>query len=90
MLRPDATETHAAQLARLEVVLGDLGVQVAEPDLLTSRVARLLSIEDLPGRLNLETGSTRGSPMPVWDMHKMHDLAGFPDVWAFEKKYAET
>ena len=38
----------------------------------------------------LKAGRTQGSPVPVWDMHKMHDLAGFPDVWAFEKKYAET
>ena len=38
----------------------------------------------------LKAGRTQGSPVPVWDMHKMHDLAGFPDVWEFEKKYAET
>ncbi len=38
----------------------------------------------------LARGSTEGSPVPAWDMHRMHDLAGFPDVWAFEKKYAET
>ena len=38
----------------------------------------------------LTHGSTEGSPVPAWDMNRMHDLAGFPDVWAFEKKYAET
>jgi 2-methylisocitrate lyase-like PEP mutase family enzyme len=38
----------------------------------------------------LAHGSTEGSPVPAWDMRRMHDLAGFPDVWAFEKKYAET
>jgi 2-methylisocitrate lyase-like PEP mutase family enzyme len=38
----------------------------------------------------LAHGSTAGSPVPAWDMNRMHDLAGFPDVWAFEKKYAET
>ncbi len=37
-----------------------------------------------------KNGRTQGSPVPVWDMHQMHDLAGFPDVWAFEKKYTET
>ncbi len=37
-----------------------------------------------------KTGVTAGSPVPVWDMNQMHDLAGFPDVWAFEKKYTET
>ncbi len=35
-------------------------------------------------------GSTSGSPVPAWDMHQMHDLAGFPDVWSFEKKYSEV
>ena len=38
----------------------------------------------------LAHGSTEGSPVPAWDMNRMHDLAGFPDVWAFEKKYSET
>ena len=38
----------------------------------------------------LAKGSTAGSPVPAWDMNRMHDLAGFPDVWAFEKKYSET
>ena len=37
----------------------------------------------------LARGSTQGSPVPAWDMHRMHDLAGFADVWDFEKKYAE-
>ena len=36
----------------------------------------------------LAHGSTDGSPVPAWDMNQMHDLAGFPDVWSFEKKYA--
>lgn len=38
----------------------------------------------------LAHGSTEGSPVPAWDMNQMHDLAGFPDVWSFEKKYAEV
>lgn len=38
----------------------------------------------------LAHGSTDGSPVPAWDMNQMHDLAGFPDVWSFEKKYAEA
>ena len=33
--------------------------------------------------------STDGSPVPAWNMNQMHDLAGFPDVWAFEKKFSE-
>ena len=28
--------------------------------------------------------------VPAWDMNQMHDLAGFADVWSFEKKYAEA
>lgn len=35
-------------------------------------------------------GSTQGSPVPAYDMNQMHTLAGFEDVWAFEKKYAES
>jgi 2,3-dimethylmalate lyase len=35
-------------------------------------------------------GSTKGSPVPAFDMAQLHELVGFPDVWAFEKKYVET
>lgn len=37
-----------------------------------------------------EHGSTKGSPVPAFDMNQLHELVGFPDVWAFEKKYVET
>ncbi len=36
-----------------------------------------------------EHGSTLGSPVPTWEMNRMHDIAGFPDIWAFEKKHVE-
>ena len=36
-----------------------------------------------------EHGSTKGSPVPAFDMAQLHELVGFPDVWAFEKKYVE-
>jgi 2,3-dimethylmalate lyase len=35
------------------------------------------------------TGSTEGSPVPAYTMAQLHELTGFPDVWAFEKKFAE-
>ena len=35
-----------------------------------------------------EHGSTDGSPVPAFDMKQLHELVGFPDVWAFEKQYA--
>jgi 2,3-dimethylmalate lyase len=35
-------------------------------------------------------GSTLGSPVPAFDMKQLHELVGFPDVWAFEKRYVET
>jgi 2,3-dimethylmalate lyase len=35
------------------------------------------------------TGSTAGSPVPAYTMAQLHELTGFPDVWAFEKKFAE-
>ena len=34
-------------------------------------------------------GSTDGSPVPAFDMMQLHELMGFPDVWAFEKRYVE-
>jgi len=35
-------------------------------------------------------GSTLGSPVPAFDMKQLHELVGFPDVWAFEKRYVEA
>ncbi len=37
-----------------------------------------------------EHGSTIGSPVPAFTMKQLHDLVGFEDVWAFEKKYVES
>ena len=34
-------------------------------------------------------GTTAGTPVPYCDMKKLHELVGFEDVWAFEKKYAQ-
>jgi 2-methylisocitrate lyase-like PEP mutase family enzyme len=34
-------------------------------------------------------GSTSGCGVPAFDMRELHELVGFPEVWAFEKKYAE-
>ncbi len=36
-----------------------------------------------------EHGSTDGSPVPAFNMTQLHELMGFPDVWAFEKRYVE-
>ena len=36
-----------------------------------------------------EHGSTKGSPVPAFDMQQLHELVGFPDVWEFERKYVE-
>ena len=35
-------------------------------------------------------GSTAGSPTPAYTMAQLHDLTGFPEVWAFEKRFAEN
>ncbi len=37
-----------------------------------------------------EHGSTQGSPVPAYTMKQLHNLVGFDDVWAFEKKYVEA
>jgi 2-methylisocitrate lyase-like PEP mutase family enzyme len=31
-----------------------------------------------------------GSPVPAFNMQQLHELVGFPDVWAFEQKHGET
>jgi 2-methylisocitrate lyase-like PEP mutase family enzyme len=35
-------------------------------------------------------GSTAGAPVPSFTMAELHELVGFPDVWAFERRFAET
>lgn len=35
-------------------------------------------------------GSTQGTPTPAYTMAQLHELTGFPDVWAFEKRFAES
>jgi len=35
------------------------------------------------------TGTTAGAPVPSYDMKKLHELVGFEDVWAFEKRWAQ-
>jgi 2-methylisocitrate lyase-like PEP mutase family enzyme len=35
-------------------------------------------------------GSTEGSTVPAYQMSQMHELVGFPDVWAFEKRFPES
>ncbi|MHB1124478.1 MAG: isocitrate lyase/PEP mutase family protein [Ramlibacter sp.] len=34
-------------------------------------------------------GTTAGSPVPSCDMQKLHELVGFEDVWAFEKRWGQ-
>jgi 2-methylisocitrate lyase-like PEP mutase family enzyme len=38
----------------------------------------------------LKNGTTEGSGIKTYDMKKLHELVGFPDVWEFEKKHVET
>lgn len=35
-------------------------------------------------------GSTDGSTVPAYTMAQLHELMGFPEVWEFEKRFAET
>ncbi len=35
-------------------------------------------------------GSLEGSPVPAFDMQRLHELVGFDDVWAFERRHVET
>jgi 2-methylisocitrate lyase-like PEP mutase family enzyme len=34
-------------------------------------------------------GSLEGSPVPAFDMKKLHELVGFADVWDFERRHVE-
>lgn len=34
-------------------------------------------------------GTTEGSPVPAYTIQKLHDLVGFPNVWEFEKRWAD-
>lgn len=35
-------------------------------------------------------GSTAGQPVPAFDMNRLHELVGFEDVWAFERRHADA
>ncbi len=35
-------------------------------------------------------GDTTATAVPAFDMQQLHDLIGFPEVWAFEKRFSET
>ena len=37
-----------------------------------------------------ERGSTEGAPVPSFTMAELHELVGFPEVWDFERRFAET
>jgi 2-methylisocitrate lyase-like PEP mutase family enzyme len=41
-------------------------------------------------RYLLEHGSLIGATHETFDMTRLHALSGFPEVWAFEKRHAET
>lgn len=34
-------------------------------------------------------GTTAGTPAPSFNMNQLHELMGFPEVWAFEKRWAQ-
>lgn len=34
-------------------------------------------------------GTTAGTPAPTFNMNQLHELMGFPEVWAFEKRWAQ-
>jgi hypothetical protein len=40
-----------------------------------------------PKRCGFDIAS--GSPLAAFDPHELHQLTGFPEVWAFEKRYAK-
>jgi len=51
--------------------------------------AACAALEAAYAHLNAK-GSLEGSPVPAFDMKRMHELVGFEDVWAFERRHVET
>ena len=47
------------------------------------------AIEESFGFL-LRNGTTEGSGVKAYDMKKLHELVGFPDVWEFERRHVEA
>ena len=47
------------------------------------------ALESSYGHLK-KNGSTEGSPTPAYTMAQLHELTGFPEVWEFEKRFAEV
>ena len=35
-------------------------------------------------------GTTQGAPIASIPMSELHDLVGFPEIWDFERRFAET
>ena len=44
----------------------------------------------VPGPVTAPCTETDGSPAPAYTMAQLHELTGFPEVWEFEKRFAET
>lgn len=38
----------------------------------------------------LEHGDSLGLQVPSFTMDQLHELVGFPEVWAFEKRHAQS
>ena len=36
-----------------------------------------------------KNGSLEGSPVPAFDMARLHELVGFGEVWEFEQRHVE-
>ena len=36
-----------------------------------------------------KNGSLEGSPVPAFDMARLHELVGFAEVWEFERRHVE-
>ena len=51
--------------------------------------AACAALERAYGHLRTQ-GSTQGAPVPSFTMTELHELVGFPEVWAFERRFAET
>lgn len=55
----------------------------------TAGMAAACAAMDGAYRHLLAHGSLIGATQPTFDMQQLHELSGFPEVWAFEKRHVE-
>ena len=85
--RPDLRANQAAEQQQAPKSVRIVGGAILDPSAGMSVVCAALdaNYQYLKGH-----GSPEGSPTPAYTIAQLHELMGFPEVWAFEKRFAEN